>query len=70
MFLVFEASLPGVDHGRAGLIAGFNGLVVVSRPAGLNDRRHPFPKTHIHSVPKREESVTDHGGSDQSAFFR
>ena len=67
--LFFEASLPGIDRDSAGLIAGIDGLVVVSRATGLNDRRHPFPKTHIHPVPKREGSVTDHGGPDQSAFF-
>jgi hypothetical protein len=36
--LMFETPLPGIDHCRVGLIACFDGLVVVLRSAGTDNR--------------------------------
>ena len=36
--LMFETALAGIHHSHIRLIAGFDGLIVVSGAAGLNDR--------------------------------
>ena len=35
--LMFEASLPGIDHGNIGIIAGFDRLVIIGGSSRLDN---------------------------------
>jgi len=62
--LMLETPLPGIDHCGADLIAGFDGLVVVLRSAGMNDRCNPFFQSDIDPVSERKKGIADHDRAD------
>ena len=66
---MLEAALASVYHSRIGLIAGLDGLIVVSGATGLNDCCNPFAQSDIHPVSKWKKRITDHGRTDKPAFF-